>query len=40
MIKIEQKDWVEEVLNDGMVGRLCIQFNKLVAKEESYQSCL
>jgi hypothetical protein len=35
MIKIEQEDWVEEVLNDGMVGMLNVQFDNLVADEES-----
>ena len=39
MIEIEQKDWVEEVLNDGMVGMINIQFNNLIAEDESDLSC-
>ena len=39
MIEIEQEDWVEEVLDDGMVGMLNIQFDNLVADEESDLSC-
>ena len=34
MIEIEQEDWVEEVLDDGMVGMLIIQLDNLVADEE------
>jgi hypothetical protein len=40
MIEIEQEDWVEEVLDDGMVGKLIIQFNNLIAEDESDLSCL
>ena len=40
MIKIEQEDWVEEVLNNGMVGMLNVQFDNLVADEESDLSFL
>ena len=29
------EDWVEEVLDDGMVGTLNIEFDNLVADEES-----
>ena len=39
-IKIEQEDWVKEVLYDGMVPMQNIQFDKLVANEESDLSCL
>ena len=34
MMEIEQGDWVEEVLDDGMVGMLIIQLDNLVADEE------
>jgi hypothetical protein len=40
MFKIKQEDWVEEVLKDGMVGMLNIQFDNLVANEELDLSCL
>jgi hypothetical protein len=40
MIEIEQEDWVEEVLDDGMVGMLNIQLDNLVANEELDLSCL
>jgi hypothetical protein len=40
MIDVEQEDWVEEVLNDGMVGMLNIQFDNLIAEDESDLSCL
>ena len=40
MIEIEQKDWVEEVLDDGRVGMLNAQFNNLIAEDESDLSCL
>jgi hypothetical protein len=40
IIKIEQEDWVEEVLNDGMVGMLNIQCDNLITEDESDLSCL
>jgi hypothetical protein len=40
MIEIEQEDWVEEVLDDSMVGMLNIQFDNLIADEDSDLSCL
>ncbi len=40
MIYIEQEDWVEEVLDDSMVGMLNIQFDNLIADEDSDLSCL
>ena len=40
MIEIEQQDWVEEVLDDSMVGMLNIQFDNMVADEASDLSCL
>ncbi len=40
MMEIEQEDWVEEVLDDGMVGMLIIQLDNLVADEELDLSCL
>ncbi len=40
MTEIEQEDWVEEVLDDGMVGMLNIQFDNLIAEDESDLSCL
>ena len=39
MIEIEQEDWVKEVLDNSMVGMLNIQFDNLVADEESDLSC-
>ena len=35
MIEIHQEDWVEEILDDGMVGILNIQFDNLIAEDES-----
>ena len=40
MLKIEQEDWVEEGIDNGMVGMLNIQFNNLVADKESDLCCL
>ena len=40
MIEIEQEDWVEEVLDDGMVGMLNVQFDNMIAEDESDFSCL
>jgi hypothetical protein len=40
MTEIEQEDWVEEVLDDGVVGMLIIQFGNLIAEDESDLSCL
>jgi hypothetical protein len=40
MIEIEQEDWVKKVLDNGMVGMLNIQFNNLIADEESDLFCL
>ena len=40
MIEIEQEDWVEKVLDNGMVSLLNIQFDNLVADEEFDLSCL
>ena len=40
MIEIEQKDWAEEVLDDGMVAMLNIQFDNLIPEDESDLSCL
>jgi hypothetical protein len=39
LIEIEQDDWAEEVLDDGIVGMLNIQFDNLIA-DESDLSCL
>ena len=39
MTEIEQEDWVEEVLDDGVVGMLIIQFGNLIAEDESDLSC-
>jgi hypothetical protein len=40
MIEIEHEDWVEKVLNDGMVDMLNIQYDNLMAEDESDLSCL
>jgi hypothetical protein len=40
MTEIEQEDWAEEVLDDGMVAMLNIQFDNLIAEDESDLSCL
>jgi hypothetical protein len=40
MREIEQEDWVEEVLDDGMVDMLNIQFDDLIPEDESDLSCL
>ena len=39
MIEIEQEDWVEEVLDDGIVRMLNVQFDNLIA-DDSDLSCL
>ena len=33
LIEIEQSDWVEEVLDDGVVSMLNIQFDDMIADE-------
>jgi hypothetical protein len=40
MTEIEQEDWVEEFLNSGMDGMLNMQFDNLIAEDESDLSCL
>jgi hAT family C-terminal dimerisation region len=35
MIEIEQEDWVEEVLDDGVVSMLNIQFDTMIAEDDS-----
>ncbi len=39
MIKIEQQDWVEEVLNDGVVSMLDIQFDNMIRMNQACQQC-
>ena len=38
MIEIEQEDWVEEVLDDGVVNMLNIQFDNMIADESDLSS--
>ena len=40
MMEVEQEDWVEEVLDDGIVGILNIRFDTLVSDELPHLSCL
>ena len=35
MIETEQEDWVDEVLDDGIVGMLNVQFDNMLADDSS-----